>query len=263
MKHVIIVPPKGLKGVYRDNRIWASQYVKADPRNRIKVDMKGSSPEETLKATRRAVGLAGTTGEVIYAVGHGGGGSGNAGQVDFAPKNKFRVSQFLAFYDDKNEEWKGPSIAEMLRDAKEARKGTKTARKQKEKAWCTNYIADGCGKAKRQVRAIDKLQPHYGEMGKIFRANPVKRIVLLTCNVGKATTFLTELATDLGVPCRAYTETVSTQARWEGSRRNARVYMFLAGDIYPNGTYNDRSDTELLPGLARRQKCDAKPMATP
>jgi len=263
MKHVIIVPPKGLKGVYKDNRLWASQYVKADPQNRFKVEMKSSSPEGALQATRRAVALAGTTGEVIYAVGHGGGGSGHAGQVDFAPLSKFRVSQFLAFYDNKTEEWKGPSIAEMLRDAKEARKGTKTARKQKEKAWCTNYVASGCGKAKRQVRAIDKLQPHYDEMGKIFRANPVKRIVLLTCNVGKATTFLTELATDLGVPCRAYTDTVSTQARWEGSRRNAKIYMFLASDRYPNGTYNDRSATELLPGLTRQQRCDAKPMATP
>jgi hypothetical protein len=262
LKCVAIVPPPGLGGVYEENRIWAAQYVKASPTMRERIPMKNSSPAEVLRVTRLAVKAAGTTGEIIYAVGHGGAGTGQAGQVDFAPHMKFRVSQFLAFYDDQSQKWVGPSIAQMNQDLKEAKRAGRKAQRTKEKAWCTAYIADGCRKAKRQVREIDKLQPHYQELGKIFRANPVKRIVLLTCNVANADTFLTELATDLGVPCRAFTERVVSQWRWKGSKKNRRVYMFLDGDRYPNGTNNDRADTELLPGLSYKQRRDARPIAT-
>jgi hypothetical protein len=261
MNHVVIIPPKGLRGVYEENRIWARQYRDANKKERFIVSMKSSTPAAALEATRKAVTLAKPTGEVIYAVGHGGAGVGQAGQVDFAPKMAFRVSQFLAFYDNASKKWVGPSIPQMKLDLEAAKKLRGRKRRDLEKAWCSNYIQSGCKKAQKQVREIDKLQPHYTELGKIFRAHPVKRIVLLTCNVANADSFLDELATDLGVRVRAYTERVVSQSRWVGSRKNTKIYMFLEGDAEGKGSNNERSDTELLPGVSWKKRKDGKPLA--
>jgi hypothetical protein len=101
--------------------------------------------------------------------------------------------------------------------------------------------------ARKQVLDLRNLQPNYLEVGRIFRENSVRRIILLTCNVGNAAGFLDELAADLGVPVVAYTERVV--ARWEEKGRQRRVWMFWDGDKPGKGSHNDRADTELLPGV--------------
>jgi hypothetical protein len=122
------------------------------------------------------------------------------------------------------------------------------SRRRAERAWCGRYIAEGCSVARQQVLDLQVLQPHYLELGRIFRATPVRRIVLLTCNVANAPDFLNELATDLGVPATAYTERV--MSRWEERRGSPRhVWMFLEGDAQGQGTNNDRADVELMPGI--------------
>lgn len=248
MSSVVIVPPPRLGGIYEDNRIWAHQYVAADTSNRARIELGESTPSAVLAATRTAIGQAGRSGEIIYAVGHGGaGGSSQSGQADFAPRRAFRVSQFLAFYSDQTGSWVGPSIPTIeseLRQIQAVRSAP--ARRRQESAWCGRHIAQGCAIARTQVLDLRSLQPHYLELGRIFHRTPVRRIILLTCNVGNAAGFLNELATDLGVPVVAYTERVIS--RWESRRGQPRhVWMYLEGDQPGQGSNNDRADVELLP----------------
>jgi hypothetical protein len=250
MASVVIVPPPRLGGVYEDNRIWARQYVAADRRNRALIALAHSTASAVLDATRAATAGAGRDGQIIYAVGHGGAGAGaQAGQADFAPRRAFRVSQFLAFYNDQTGSWQGPSIPTIEQELRQIRAiRSRSVRRREERAWCGRYIADGCATARGQVLDLRNLQPHYLELGRIFRRSPVQRIYLLTCNVGNASGFLNELATDLGVPVVAYTERV--MSRWEVRRGQPRhVWMFLEGDQPGHGSNNDRADTELLPGV--------------
>jgi len=262
MKTVVITPPDGLGGVYRDNRIWARQYAAHKPNERSVIQLKASSAEAVLKATETAALEVKADGQIIYAVGHGGAGdSGVAGQADFAPKKAFRVSQFLAYYNDRTGTWIGQSITEMeaeLREA-EALHGKKSAKAKK--AWCGKYIEDACKVARGQVMDIKKLQPHYVALGKIFKENPVKRIVLLTCNVGNAYDFLDELATDLNVPVTAYT--VRVMSRWEKKNGKTRVWMYLEGDTPGNGTNVDSAAVELLPHIRSNQIARGRIRARP
>jgi hypothetical protein len=244
MASVVISPPKGLGEIYEDNRAWATQYVSASPRTRFQVQLEACTPEAVLKATRQAVAKATNSGEVIYAVGHGGTGEGStSGQADFAPQKGFRVSQFLAYYDDATSTWKGKSIHDMQDELTKIKLMPDQKRKKQEKAWCGRYIRTFCEMAKEQTIELKTLQPYYLELGKIFRATPVRRIVLLTCNVANAPDFLDELATDLGVPVTAYTERVMSRRKIKGGVRH--VWMFLAGDE------RNESDTELLPGVSQ------------
>lgn len=247
MSSIVIVPPPGLRGIYLDNRTWAQQYVSAGS-DRGLVELAASTPEAALAATRVATAQAGTTGQIIYAVGHGGAGaSAQGGQVDFAPNRAFRVSQFLAYYEDATGTWRGPSIPEMETEARRVAGLRRRPRGVAERAWCGRYIAQACGIAREQILDLQTLQPHYLELGRIFRAAPVSRIVLLTCNVGNAPDFLNELATDLGVVCTAYTERVLS--RWVRAGRSRHVWMFLEGDRPGHGSNNDRADVELMPGV--------------
>jgi hypothetical protein len=171
------------------------------------------------------------------------------------------VSQFLAYYEDATGTWDGPSIAQMQRDLQRAERLPAGARRRAEQAWCGRYIADGCRAAKRQVLDLDGLQPHYRELGRIFRATPVRRIVLLTCNVANARDFLDELATDLGVAATAYTERV--MSRWERQGRNRHVWMFLEGDAPGHGTNNERADVDLMPGVSPAKVMTGRVRARP
>jgi hypothetical protein len=253
MTSVVIVPPPGLGSVYGDNRIWAQQYVAASPSDRAVVELSASTPAAVLTATRAAVAQAGTSGQVVYAVGHGGAASApQAGQVDFAPNRAFRVSQFLVYDNDLTGTWgSNHAIAEMetALSAADALRGS--ARRRARSAWCDRYISTHCDVAQRQVRELDTLRPHYQALCDIFHATPVARVILLTCNVANAPDFLDELATDLGVPARAYT--VRVMSRWETHGRSRHVWMYLEGDEIGQGTNNDRADVELLPGATGSQ----------
>lgn len=75
---VMIIPPPRLGGIYEDNRVWARQWQAADPTNRQLVELSNATAQAAVAATRIAARAAGATGNVIYAVGHGGtGGAGH------------------------------------------------------------------------------------------------------------------------------------------------------------------------------------------
>lgn len=254
MTSVVIVPPPGLGGVYGDNRIWARQYVDASPSDRALVSLAASTPDAVLTATREAAALAGSAGQIVYAVGHGGAGTApSSGQVDFAPQQGFRVSQFLVYDNDLTATWgSNYPVSEIERALRSAEVLRGSARRRARSAWCERYIAEHCDMARRQVLALPTLRPHYQALCDLFHATPVARVVLLTCNVANADDFLDELSTDLGVPARAYTERV--MSRWEGRGSARHVWMYLEGDALGEGTNNDRADVELLPGVTSSQQ---------
>ena len=249
-RSIVIVPPPRLGGIYEDNRIWARQYVDANSRDRDLIALAASTAQAVVDATRAATTQAGRDGEIIYAVGHGGSGDGDqAGQADFAPRRAFRVTQFLAYYNDQTQTWRGVSIPRIERELREIRGlGSARVRRREEQAWCGRYVAEYCDVAMEQALDIERLQPHYLELGRIFRSTPVRRIVLLTCNVGNALDFLDELATDLGVPVVGYTERVVSRTERELGQR-PHVWMYLEGDRRGQGSNNDRADRELLPDV--------------
>jgi len=119
---VMIIPPPRLGGIYEDNRIWPAQWQAADPANRRLLPLENATPQAAVAATRIAARAAGTTGNVIYAVRHGGtGGSGHeeSGSADLAPNRAFRVTQFVAFSIASTTGWTTsagtplPSISQM------------------------------------------------------------------------------------------------------------------------------------------------------
>ena len=263
MATVVIVPPEGSRGIERENRLWAAQYAAVDTRNRRLVSLEANTPEAVLAATQRAITLAGREGEIVYAVGHGGaGGSAQAGQADFAPQARFRVTQFLAYYEDQTGTWNGPSISTMQAEAERIDGLPRgQARRREERAWCGRYIADACRLARRQVLDLDRLQPHYLALCRLFHQTPVRRVNLLTCNVANAEDFLDELATDLGVPVRAYTVRVMSQVHRRG--RATSVRMLLEGDGDGVRTNIPEAETELLPGMERDQYRTGRVRARP
>lgn len=252
MTSVVIVPPDGLGSVYGDNRIWARQYAAASPSDRAVVELTDITPQAVLTATRDAIAQAGESGEIIYAVGHGGAGSApQSGQVDFAPNRGFRVSQFVVYDNDLTRTWVGNPVTEIEDALHDAEAVPRARRRGARLDWCERYVAEHCDLAWRQVRELDTLRPHYAELCSLFHATPVRRVILLTCNVANAEDFLNELSTDLGVPARAYT--VRVMSRWETSGRSRHVWMYLEGDELGHGTNNDRANVELMPGVRSSQ----------
>ncbi len=252
MTSVVIVPPDGLGSVYGDNRIWARQYVAASPSDRAVVELTASTPQAVLTATREAIAQAGTSGQIVYAVGHGGAGSApQAGQVDFAPNRGFRVSQFVVYDNDLTRTWAGDPVAEMEDALHDAEAAPRSRRRGARRDWCERYVAEHCDLAWRQVRELGTLRPHYAALCGLFHDTPVARVILLTCNVANAADFLDELSTDLGVPARAYT--VRVMSRWETHGRSRHVWMYLESDELGHGTNNDRADVELMPGVVSSQ----------
>ena len=252
MTSVVIVPPDGLGSVYGDNRVWARQYVAASPSDRAIVELTASTPEAVLAASRTAATQAGASGQIVYAVGHGGAGSApQSGQVDFAPNRGFRVSQFMVYDNDLTQTWTGRSVVEIERALHAAEALPRARQRRARRDWCDRYVAEHCDLAWQQVHDLDALRPQYQALCSLFHSSPVARVVLLTCNVGNAADFLDELSTDLGVPARAYT--VRVMSRWETRGRSRHVWMYLEGDEPGYGTNNEHADTELLPGVSSAQ----------
>jgi hypothetical protein len=247
---VVIVPPSGLGGIYEDNRIWARQFVAADPEHRALIALARNDAQSVVDATRTAATRAGNDGRVIYAVGHGGSADGGeeAGQADLGPRRVLRVTQFVAFFDVSTT-WSQMSLRDMERElaVADAIRG-RTRRREARDRWCEDYVESECDIAMAQIRDRSRVQPYYDAIAQIFRAQPVRLVVLLTCNVGHATGFLDEVATDFRVPVRGFTRRV--MSRREGQGANARVWMFLEGDAPGDGTNTDAARTELLPGMS-------------
>ncbi|MEZ5353933.1 MAG: hypothetical protein R2762_14945 [Bryobacteraceae bacterium] len=249
----VVLTSPDLGGIYRDNRRWAQQFVDHDPENRSLIEV--NTAEDAVTATERAALAAGRTGKVIYAVGHGGGsdaegeGGDQAGQADFAPRLRLRVTQFVVFYDVTTA-WHGSSIADMETELSAAQAIRRSSRREAAiRTWYGQYFVDDPDAPAAERRALRRIavrsvsgrataQGFYDRIVAAFQANPVSRVVLLTCNVANAEAFVDEMASDFGVQVQAYRRKVISTTR-------APIRMFLEGDAEGEGTNTARSTHEI------------------
>ncbi|MEZ5399665.1 MAG: hypothetical protein R2729_08335 [Bryobacteraceae bacterium] len=265
---VVLTSPENLGGIYRDNRRWAQQFVDHDPANRNLIEV--STAEEAVTATERAAVMAGSTGRVIYAVGHGAGADGDdaaadvAGSADFAPRLRLRVTQFVVFFEA-NTVWPGNPISEIESDlfAAQALRGKR--RDRAIAAWFSEHFDDQAPASElralrriavRSVSDRSRSQPFYDRIAAAYRANPVSRVVLLTCNVANAEGFVDEIATDFGVRVLAYRRKVMSTTR-------RPVRMFLEGDNDGDGSNTARATHEIPPTTDADDYYVARPQTAP
>jgi hypothetical protein len=269
---VVLTSPASLGGIYRDNRLWAQQFVDHDPENRSLIEV--STAEEAVTASERAATAAGSSGKVIYAVGHGAGSDedspagGVAGSADFAPRLRLRVTQFVVFFEA-NTTWPGNPITEIESELSAAQAVRRGARRDRAIAdWFAEHFSTEVPASElralrriaiREVGDRARAQPFYNRIAATFRANPVSRVVLLTCNVANAQAFLDEIATDFNVPVFAYTRRVV-------SNTDAPIRMFLEGDAEGEGSNTSRATHEIPSGssfLARPRTPPSRPERRP
>lgn len=260
MTNVVVVPPDGLGVVYDQNRRWAMQYQGADPAERAVIEMGGSTPDDVLEATAAAVARAGASGRVIFAVGHGGAGTEpSGGQFDLAPNRAFRVTQFLVYDEDLTHTWHSTYSVRHLEQTYLEAAGTEgsDARARARRSWIRTYAEAEGPAAWDQVGELATLRPYYERWCSLFRGSGLASVILLTCNVANAEDFLLEVATDMDVTVRAFTERVMSGVVRRGGER--RVVMFLDGDEPGVRTNNDRADVELMSGAEHWQSLTRNP----
>lgn len=252
--NVVIVAPEGSGGVGEYFRIWAQQYVNKDPKQRVLVSIAAVDRNAVVTATRTAARLAGGNGRVVFAVGHGWGSeeTPQAGNADFGPKGILRVTEYVAFYHPTSSQ-AGCQIKKIAEDFDAAKAKSRPAAL---KRWCANYKVKGkdCEALKKKVGKRSDVQSYYERIVAVFRKTRVGRVLLLSCNIGKAHEFLDELSTDFGVPVGAYLRTVIAEAeKPAGSKGKIRVRVYLEGDKKGTGTNTDQAFTELMAGAGSEE----------
>ncbi len=260
---VVIVPAAGSQGVYADNRLWAQQYVASDPQNRRLVELTDDTPEAAVTASQIAAGLAGPDGTVIYAVGHGGGDANRleAGNADFAPHRRLRVTQFVAFWDVRTRGWDQLPAVSVIEGELNLALALRSPRERHQAVaqWQNRFFVNAT-RAVEQMRDRRRVQRYYEQIAEIYHRLPVERIILLTCNVGNSTAFLDELSTDFGVPVAGFRRRVVSQPFQRGRQR--RVRMFLEGDEPGHGTNVEEAERELMPGATAQDRRTGRVLQT-
>jgi hypothetical protein len=176
----------------------------------------GGSPTlaQALIAVKGAITAAGGQGVVIFNVGHGSTGAiGNPleGTVDLAPNKVMRLGGanstdvFVNVFYDVN--LAGPGGFSQRDNDLKFNQNVPAAR----------------------IRAANFAT--YQDIGATCKANSTRRVIFLTCKVGRSVDFLKKIATDWGTVVEAYTERVALQVQGNG-----RVRMFLFKDPPGTGT---------------------------
>ena len=91
--------------------------------------------------------------------------------------------------------------------------------------WCDRRI--------EQVRDRSRVQPFYDQIAQIYHENPVRRVILLTCNVGNASGFLDEVSTDWGVPVAVYIRRVVSRSERAGGRTTVYIWKAMKRATVP------------------------------
>ncbi len=195
--------------------VWARQFIRLQPLLRRGV-LVGGSPTvaQALTAVKSAIIAAGNQGVVIFNVGHGGTSAiGNPleGTVELAPNKVMKLgganstNVFVNVFYDVN--LAGPGgFSQRDNDLK----------------FNQNVPA-------AQTRLANFAK--YQEIGATCKANSTRRVIFLTCKVGKSVDFLKKIAADWDTVVEAYTDQVALQAQ-----PNGRVRMFLFSDPPGTGT---------------------------
>lgn len=183
---------------------------------------KASSLDVVVKTITDAIAAAGPTGTLIFNVGHGAAGAGNAldGTVDLAPGSKLKLgganntNVFVNVFYDVN--LSGPNGFSGMDNDKKFNADTQ-AGKQRLQNWAT-----------------------YQRICQAFKAGGLYKVVFLTCNVGNSTEFLRKIANDWGTVIEAYKKRVVLDPQ-----QNGRTRMHLEGDAPGFGTNVEAAEENL------------------
>jgi hypothetical protein len=254
--NVVIVGPMDIKDCEHFHK-WAQQYVKKDPKNRALIVIPRVDRQAVVRASLEAAQRATKTGWVIYAVGHGWGSRGQpwVANADLGPKGVMRVTEFVAFHNSPSTSLSGCEVRKIVEDLDEAKaEQEKNPKSLALKRWCkrSKLVPKDCLQLRKRISKSSVIQHDYESIARNFRANPVNRIILLACKVGRSHVFLDEISTDFGAPVGAYTRDVATRGEEHKTKGGKwvtdRVWVYLEGDEPGEGTNTDASLTELMPG---------------
>lgn len=241
MKTVVISVKDGMADV------WARQFIDVFEKRpaKVKVEMGGTvegpvmpragvmmtsntTADAAIAVIKSAVKLAGENGTLVFNVGHGVAGDSDAdGTVDLAPNTALRLgglnnSQdpkvFVPVFYDFDLDGKGPRISDKSNDEK---------------------YNQSSPKLKRWVK--------YQELCKVIKDGKLRKVIFLTCKVGKSTDFIKKIAIDFNVIVEAYKRRVQLTPQV-----SKRVRIHLEGDMAGNGTNVPASEEHLFSTVVPR-----------
>jgi hypothetical protein len=222
--------------------VWARQFIAVQPLARGGVLLAGSpTVPQALTAIKDAINLAGGQGVVIFNVGHGAtSATGNPleGTVELAPNKVMTLgganstNVFLNVFYDVN--LAGPA-GFSRRD---------------------NDLKFNQNVPEAKIRAANFAM--YQDIGAACKANSTRRVIFLTCNVGRSVDFLKKIAADWGTVVEAYTDRVALQVQGNG-----RVRMYLFKDPPGTGTNIPLGEEQIpLPTETNSVRVGAPPPVT-
>jgi len=224
-------------------RRWADQFVSADPENRGIVLVDPQRIRRNPSATqlmgyvnryyRRAAQRAGEGGCVIISLGHGGANAvdPSVGMVDLLPRRALRIQREQLRYGGSDTEegdvavlGRAPARDACRRLFEQYDLDPNTRQGEPPEEQLIGYM--NCMGA-RGARPRQQFQAAYARIGELLRISRVREVVLLTCRVGNATSFVDRMAVNWGVSILAYEKRVA------GNRDEARVnpyHVYLVGE---------------------------------
>jgi hypothetical protein len=199
---------------------------------------KAPTADGLIKTVKEAVGDAGEKGILVFNVGHGSvTDSGEDGWVDLSPNGSFKLGSrnidestvyVKVFYDE------------------ERPKPYKSDKKNDED---NNPNSD---RLKRWAK--------YNELAEIIKKAKLGKVIFLTCRVGKATDFLTKIATDFGTDVEAYKFKVQlTPQSHKPPVGNDRMRIHLQSDTDGNNTNIPENEENLMIGIKPSDVVVVKP----
>ena len=228
------------RGVFRH---WADQFVNADSSNRDIVLVDPQRINRTPSATqlmgyvnnyyRRAAQIAGENGSVIISLGHGGADAmdSSVGMVDLLPNRALRIQAEQLRYDGSDIQEGDIAVLGRAPEQRTCRRllarydfDEDTRRGEPPAEQLTDFL--DCMGA-RGARPRQLIQSAYARIGALLRLNHVREVVLLTCRVGSATSFVDRMAANWHVNILAY------ERRVAGNRDDAAVnpyHLYLVGE---------------------------------
>ncbi len=224
-------------------RRWANQFVNADPDNRGMVLVNPRRIRRNPTASQlihyvdtyyaAAAQSAGRDGCVIVSLGHGGSHATDrtVGMVDLLPRRALRLQAEQLRYGGSEVEEGDLSVLRRLPDRRTCRRvlgaydyNPRTRRPQPPEDQFIDY--SDCTGA-RAARPRQQFQTAFARIGQLLRTNRVREVVLLTCRVGGATSFVDSLARSWRVNILAYKRRVA--ANRDRAQQNP-YHVYLVGD---------------------------------
>jgi hypothetical protein len=202
-------PRSGKDEIFEQNWLWGQQWQAHDPVNRVVLELPFGAELGTFElALRVAAATARNDKDILLLTGHGASATGFFGQSAFntlPERGKMATHKHLITGEVINL----PNRADRINGRWVARKGTATD----------------------EQAQIDRLAPRFDlleRVGVVFRQHKVRSFIVLSCNVGNDTAFMSALAKLLGVKVKMYQQLLAMGVDSFTRPREIKVLAWLA-----------------------------------